>query len=123
MKRSLAALPLCLAAACATAPRAVAPPGTVALGQHVHVGRFIVSPISIYEDSRCPSGVRCIYAGRLVVFAQVDGPKLREVHDFMLGVPVTVGDSSITLASASPERFAAVALRPQDYRFTFEGGR
>ena len=122
MKKLLAALPLCLTAACVTAPGSVAAPGTVAVGQHIHVGRYVVSPLSVYEDSRCPSGVRCIYAGRLVVFAQVEGPKLREVHYFMLGVPVSVGDNSITLTAASPERFAEVALRPQNYRFVFNGG-
>ena len=101
------------------APQAAA----VAIGQHARAGRFVVTPLSVFEDSRCPSGVRCIVAGRLTVLARVDGPRVHEVHAFTLGVPLPLQDTTVILTSAAPERFAEISLQGADYRLTFTGGR
>jgi hypothetical protein len=125
MKRALAAVVLSLAASCVAAPYPdiVARQGTaVALGQRAHVGRYVVRPISVYEDSRCPAGVRCIFAGRVILYALLDGPEVHENRYLTLGVPSPVGNSSITLTDVRPQRFAQVPLRPADYRFVFAGG-
>ena len=125
MRNGLAALTMLAAAGCVTAPYpdVIAAEATpVALGQRAHVGRFVIRPISVYEDSRCPAGVRCIWAGRLIVYALVDGPGVHQVGYFTLGVPTPVGGSSFTLSDVKPERFVQVALKPEDYRFTFVGG-
>src|SRR5262245_3093654 len=36
-------------------------------------GGLVVRPLAIIEDSRCPSNVQCIWAGRLRVRANVSG--------------------------------------------------
>jgi hypothetical protein len=123
--KPLTALPLLALSACvvAPAPDLVAPRGTpVALGQRVEVGRYVVRPISVYQDSRCPAGVRCIWAGRVVLYALVDGPDVHANVYLTLGMPQTVGRSSLSLATVAPERFAEIAPRPETYRFTFTGG-
>ena len=125
MRSLLPALALLLPAACVVGPSPdiVAPAGSaVALGQRVDVGRYVVRPISIYQDSRCPSGVRCIWAGRVVIYALVDGPDVHANVYLTLGTPEPVGHSAITLATVAPERFAEIAPRPETYRFTFTGG-
>jgi len=125
MIRLLAPLMLLAVAACVQSRPAqtVAPPATpVAIGQHARAGPFVITPLSVYEDSRCPSGVRCIFAGRLTVIARVDGARLHQVHALTLGVPLRVGGTSLTLTNASPQRFAEISPRAQDYRFVFAAG-
>jgi hypothetical protein len=125
MKSAFTALALLLPGACVVGPTPdiVAPAGTaVSLGQRVEVGRYVVRPISIYQDSRCPAGVRCIWAGRLVLYVLVDGPDVHANVYLTLGMPAPVGHSTINLATVTPERFAEIAPRPETYRFTFSGG-
>ena len=126
MRLWLASLLATALAACATSESGLAPvqaPLSVALGQRVQVGRYLVRPLSVAEDSRCPSGVRCIWAGRLIVYGLVDGPGVHRGQYFTLGTAESVGATTVTLSNATPERFAEGAVPPATYRFTFIGGR
>ena len=44
------------------------------LGQPTRVGRLVVTPLRVAEDSRCPINARCVWAGRAVVQTRIDGP-------------------------------------------------
>lgn len=100
--------------------------GPVRLGQTAFVDGPKVRPDRIVEDSRCPAGTQCIWAGRLVVRATVSGGAWSKVMDLTLGTPVAVADGMLTLVAAIPDRQPeGRAPKPSRYRFTFrfQGGR
>jgi hypothetical protein len=95
--------------------------GPVRLGQIAAVNGPRVRADRIVEDSRCPVGVQCIQAGRLVVRATVFGGGWSKQIDLTLGRPVPVADGMLTLVTATPRRQQG---GPPAYRFTFnfQGG-
>lgn len=106
-------------AACATVPPAEASP-TAGLGQLAYTNGLTVRPIAVVEDSRCPALVRCVWAGRLVVRAEVIGGSWRQTRDLELGQPQPIADGSLTLVSAAPQKAAPGEIDPRAYRFTFD---
>jgi hypothetical protein len=116
MRTLTALLALPLAAACAT----VSPPsGPVALEQTQRVGAFRVTPLNLIEDSRCPDNARCIWAGRAVVRATIDGPGGPIERNQTLGEPADVGGRSLMLDSVTPGRTAGTTVSVAPYRFHF----
>lgn len=113
----LFALPLL--AACATVPPLAAGP-TAGLSGTAQVDGLRVRPLSILEDSRCPAGVQCIWAGRLIVQVEVKGGNSREQLDLELGKGQPVAGGELRLVSVTPARREGPTARPGDYRFTFE---
>ena len=99
--------------------------GPVRLGQIAAVNGPRVRADRIIEDSRCPVGVQCVWAGRLIVQVTVFGGGWSKQLDLTLGTPVNVADGSLTLLEATPRHGAdRHGERSQPYRFTFmfEGG-
>ena len=126
----LALAPLALAGGCATnagtAPLAEAPVAAaatpVAFGEAVKAGEVVVTPLSLVEDSRCPINARCVWAGRLIVNARIDGAGWRETVLLELGETRDVRGAGVMLASGEPGRMAGEdEPLPAAYRFTFEG--
>lgn len=114
-------------AACAMIPdapspeRVALPQGTpVALGQAVEVGPMVAMPIEVVEDSRCPINARCIWAGRLVIEANIAGYSWGETVRLTLGEPHTTHGVTLALTSGSPAPETGGTIAPEDYRFTFE---
>lgn len=112
-------------AACATAPAAspLRADGRAALGEPARIGRLVVTPAAVIEDSRCPANVQCIWAGRLVLRIRIDGAGWSETRDLVLGEPQEVREHRIALVSAQPHPRAGVERQPSDYLFGFEGGQ
>lgn len=72
----------------------------VRLGGTARLGGLTVRPIAVVEDSRCPSDVACIWAGRLRLRAAVSGIGETEL---ILGQPLALsGGGSLTLVAALP---------------------
>jgi hypothetical protein len=94
----------------------------VALDLPVAVGKVIAVPLKVVEDSRCPKGVQCIQAGKLVVRTKLGNASWRETDDLTLGVPFSTHGITVTLASAEPERVADQPIKAEDYRFIYVGG-
>ena len=119
MQRVLALSAFALAA-CATVPPVTASP-TAALGQTAYVDGVLIRPLSIVEDSRCPVNVQCVWAGRLVILAEVEfhGGSEEFRGNMTLGQPLPLGSEVVTLASAVPAKIAGVETKPGAYRFTF----
>lgn len=102
-----------------------APPGSaVMLGQKVRVGELTVTPIDVVEDSRCPTGVRCVWAGRLVVRTRIEGEAggepWRDTADMRLGETYGARGKVIALVSGEPGKTAERETPPGEYRFTYE---
>ncbi len=122
MKRAIVlALPVLLAA-CAGSKFAPLEGMPTALGETVRVGAFEATPRSVVEDSRCPAGVRCVQAGRLVVSTQITGEGWSETVPLTLGQPHTVQGRTITLVSGRPEMYPERRAPRSEYRFVFAGG-
>lgn len=124
-KRFLLAAIAC-AALSGCAATAANPPGEgpARLGQTVYVDGPRVTPLRVIEDSRCPMNARCVWAGRVVLHAKVQGGAWQRDVDLTLGEPVPVADGGLTLTSVTPERRTDKPIAPRDYRFafTFQGG-
>ncbi|MCC8613066.1 hypothetical protein [Xanthomonas euvesicatoria] len=99
--------------------------GPVRLGEIAAVNRHKVRPDRVIEDSRCPTDVQCIQAGRMIVKVTVIGGGWSKQIDITLGVPVPVADGMLTLVDATPVPSAQKTITPSSTRFTFKfrGGR
>ncbi len=114
-----AALLAAALAGCATVPIAAAGP-TATLGQTVYVNGLKVRPLEILEDSRCPTDVVCVWAGRIVVRTDVIGGSWHKTLDLEVGKPLQVADGALTLAAVHPPKKAGAEADPRAYRFTFD---
>lgn len=109
-------------AACATGP-AVSGGATAQLGEVVAVGSLGVRPLRILEDSRCPINARCVWAGRLVLRAEIRGRGRSETRDLTLGEPLATHGTSLAMTAVEPAKLTGSQPKPVPYRFTFAGGR
>ena len=97
--------------------------GMAMLGQPTRVGRLVVTPISVVEDSRCPINARCVWAGRLVLATRIDAGRRHETRDLTLGKSEAVLGTTMTLTSAEPGKLAGAQPPQPPTLFGFEGGR
>ena len=95
-------------------------------GQTVAVGGPKVTPLAVLEDSRCPAGVQCVWAGRVRISARIDLGSGSETHELTQGMPVPVADGTLELVQVQPAKPGSSAgpLASADYRFAlrFMGG-
>lgn len=96
------------------------------LGQRVYVDGPHVTPLAVLEDSRCPQGVQCVWAGQVRINARVElkgGDSQREL-ELTLGKPVQIADGSLELVEVEPDAVANQTIYPEEYRFgfRFQGG-
>lgn len=89
------------------------------LGETLTSEDIQVTPIAIVEDSRCPTDVQCIWAGRLVVKTELKSGTVLETRDMELGVGTTFQDKEITLASATPHPKSGKLIDKNDYRLKY----
>jgi len=106
-------------AACATMP-ATADSPAAALGELASVGGLKVRPLRVIEDSRCPTNVVCVWAGRIVVRTEIQGGSWRQVRDLELGKGQQIADGALTLVAVAPAKIAGAGIDPRAYRFTFD---
>ena len=128
MRRALPLLAIALSA-CATYPTGpivdggpVRQDGMAMLGQPTQVGRVVVTPVRVVEDSRCPMNARCVWAGRLVVASRIDGAGWRETANMELGRPYVTHGLAVRLSSAEPGKLAGQEIPAASYLFGYTGG-
>jgi len=78
-----------------------------------------VTPHEVLEDSRCPIGATCVWAGTVRVRATLESGLGTANQVFELNAPVTTEAEVIELVQVMPEARLDVAIRPADYRFIF----
>ena len=108
------------ATGCASAlARPAAPhPQVAALGSTIVVGSMRITPIAVIEDSRCPAGTQCIWAGRVVVRVTISSLTAKLTRSMTMGQPVSIGGKDVVLVAVSPGKTKA-PTKPAAYRFTF----
>jgi hypothetical protein len=98
---------------------------TVKLGEHARFGRVVLTPIRIEEDSRCPAGVECVWAGtvRVAVSVADNDELLPHPITMALGVPFLMeGGGGVTMVAVCPYPGQPNSIREDDYRLTFALG-
>lgn len=120
---------LCAAISCATSRTGV-PPSQEARREVVLAlsasSRLLDSDRTVtfeqIEDSRCPTGVTCVWAGDAIVGLRVDGRGDTARHSLSLNQEArreaVVGDIRVTLVSVTPHPSADRTPRPDEYRIT-----
>jgi hypothetical protein len=94
--------------------------GFAAIDQPTKVGTVIVTPKVVVEDSRCPMNARCVWAGRVVLKARIDGAGWRETTSLKLGEPYQTHGKIVVLTSVRPEKMTGVQVPPTGYLFGFD---
>jgi len=88
---------------------------TLKLHEWVKCGKFRVSPAIIIEDSRCPEGVTCIWAG----LVNIEFATGKEAFRLMPGSYKSIAELgyTVTLKDVLPHPQGATTLETKDYRF------
>lgn len=88
---------------------------TLGLNDTFEINGLLIKPWALLEDSRCPSDVVCIQAGRAVVALNV-GSSTMEIE---IGHTKKIGILSITLDDVMPYPVSTRKTADQEYRFAF----
>ena len=88
-------------------------------GQTANVGEVKVTPVKLLEDSRCPEGVQCVWAGQVRISAIVTWKTRVQNVEMTQGKPVAIANGMLELVEVMPRKQANVTLYPDDYRFGF----
>lgn len=73
---------------------------------------------AVIEDSRCPSNVQCIQAGRVRANMGIQSLMGTSTMEIEPGVPVTTENLEITLTDVLPYPNTTYQILPEEYRFT-----
>lgn len=93
---------------------------TLALNQPAEFKDTVaIRPLAVIEDSRCPIGVQCIWAGTVKLSLKVNVNGVAKTETIQLGQSITAGSDTITLDSVSPSHPKSGTISPSSYRFTF----
>lgn len=104
----------------AEAPAVATTTATVALKETASIGDLALTPISVEEDSRCPTDVQCIQAGTVRVLVHVASAMGESDMTLTLGKPATTEAETVTLTAVAPEKVSTKPTEDAAYRFTFE---
>jgi hypothetical protein len=99
-------------------------PGIVSAGLNETAdlgGGLTVRPLEVKEDSRCAGNVTCVWAGRLVIRANVSGAE----RELTLGQPLETPQGTVIFAVARPgawHEWPENEVAKPSYRFGFRRG-
>lgn len=93
---------------------------TVSLGKSGGVNGVTITPREVLEDSRCPTDVQCIQAGRVRLRATLAAGMGTADQTFIVGEPITTEAEAVTLLAVVPAKVSTKQIAPSEYRFTFK---
>jgi hypothetical protein len=80
--------------------------------------------VEVAEDSRCPQGVECIWAGNVRVVLRVKGPgkstKLEMLNSATEPTALALKGRSVSIAKVSPAKIIDREIKPRDYVITLK---
>lgn len=92
---------------------------TASIGQPVVAGKLTLTVLSIVEESRCPSDVQCIQAGRVRAEVKIVSPTETSTNVIEPSTTVAVDGYSVSLVSVQPYPNTKIPLTTADYRLNF----
>lgn len=93
---------------------------TARVGQKVTARGVSITVSDVIEDSRCPQGVQCVWAGTVKATASLESGMGTAPVTFEIGFPISTEAEFVTLTGVSPAPFAGVEIGQSAYRLTFE---
>lgn len=114
----LALLPLAFIVSAAT-PAAPSDDLT-AINAKAVVGPLTIRPLAVVEDSRCPSGVMCVWAGRVLLRIAIEGPGVSRTLTLENGKPFVIAGGALTLTQIEPPRVRGKPMAPYRFGFVFK---
>ncbi len=78
-----------------------------------------ITPLKVLEDSRCPIGVQCVWAGQVSLSVMIDTSGGCETRELIDGKPVSAAGGTLELAEVVPAKRKDMTIYPEDYRFGF----
>jgi hypothetical protein len=119
MKKTALLASLALLGGCAHfLDRGGGPQQQLSLGETGHFGPVDLTPISVDEDSRCPVGTQCIWAGRTRVKVLVEPAGANHAVFATLGQPLGVDGATLLVEQVTPQRRWTGQIPPSHYSFT-----
>ncbi len=91
----------------------------IGIGEMKTFSSISIRPLSVEEDSRCPSDVVCIQAGTVRLKIDVISKKGTNTSIVRLGQEFTTENVKITLTNVYPASNSKINLTSSDYRFDF----
>lgn len=79
-----------------------------------------LTPLTVVEDSRCPSDVVCIQAGTVRVQVLIQSGLGEGAITMSLNTPITTEAEEVTLVSVTPYPISTKEISSSEYRFVFE---
>jgi hypothetical protein len=92
--------------------------GSVGVGETKNINGVSVTLNKIVEDSRCPSDVQCIWAGRLVANVTLETGGNTETLDLASDTPKAFGTFLVSITNISPEKLSSNPSA--SYKITFK---
>lgn len=89
------------------------------LNEKKTVSGTVFEPRAVIEDSRCPSDVQCIQAGRVRMSLNIYTAMGTSTNTLEVGKSVTTETLKITLKEVEPYPVSTRDITDSDYRFTF----
>lgn len=93
------------------------------LGNPFNIDGMTVTPLQVLEDSRCPIGTTCAWAGKvrlsLKIEAGVLNSKVSQTSEISLTNSVVFREKKITLLSMNPVPVSGKNIIPAEYTFEF----
>lgn len=99
-------------------------PFSIGIGETVNIESAIqhLRVSSVVEDSRCPTGVTCIWPGRVAISIDLDEtatPVELSLFDDPPNNTASIGNYLLTLTDVTPYPAANETINPADYAFSF----
>ncbi len=106
-------------------PYAGPPLAYTRIGESRSLGGATITPLAIVEDSRCPTGAQCTWAGRVVVQVRIVNAGRSETRDVTQGQALAIAGGRLELVDVSPGRTQQGNPPPFAYQFgfSFDTGR
>lgn len=79
--------------------------------------KITIKPLAILEDSRCPVGVNCIWAGRIRLQIEIIKNEETTLENLELNSSAVTAHELITLIAVAPTAKEGQKINPEDYRF------
>lgn len=93
---------------------------TLSVGQAISAEGLTITLNKIANDSRCPSGVQCIWAGNVTANVTLVTSVKSENKDMASGdAPYKFGNYRISITNVDPYPAAKQQIRQDEYRVTF----
>lgn len=80
-------------------------------------GELAITPWAVLEDSRCPSDVQCIQAGRVVVAFNLSGPSGDSTLQLETGQTGSTENLQLALHEVRPYPVSTRKIQDDEYRF------